>query len=87
MGIEVTGDIQKICWALWICSSSGETVGIEKIDQALERLFAMDPRNYEDTVAMLVPSQLKVPKTLANPESNSDRLKFRSAKNAKRYLA
>lgn len=70
LGIEVTGDVQQMCWALWICSSSGETIGTEKIDQALEQLFAMESRNYEDTVAMLAPSQLKVLKTLASPPFN-----------------
>ena len=65
LGIHVTGDIQQLCWALWLCSSPGETVGLEKFDEALELLFAMDSRNFEDTVALLAPSQLRILQTLA----------------------
>ena len=68
LGIYVTGDIQQICWALWTCSSEKETIGHNHLEEALELLFAMESRNYEDTVALLAPSQLKVLKTLATHE-------------------
>jgi hypothetical protein len=66
LGIQVTGDIQQMCWALWMSSSSGDTIGSNKIDEALELLFAMESRNFEDTVTVLAPSQLKVLNTLAS---------------------
>lgn len=68
LGIHITGDIQQLCWAIWICSKPGETLGLEKIDEALELLFAMDSGNFEDTVALLAPSQLKVVQALAKLE-------------------
>lgn len=68
LGIHVTGDIQQMCWALWICSSAGETIGPDKIDEALDQLFAMESRNFEDTVAVLAPSQLRILNALASHE-------------------
>lgn len=68
LGIHVTGDIQQICWALWLCSKEGETIRSENLAEALELLFAMDSGNFEDSVALLAPSQIKVLKAMSGPK-------------------
>lgn len=68
LGIHVTGDIQQICWALWICSKEKDTITPENLPEALDLLFAMDSGNFEDIVALLAPSQIKVLKAMASYE-------------------
>ena len=68
LGIHITGDLQQMCWALWTCSSNGDTVNLKTLDEALEMIFAMESRNFEDTVALLAPSQLKILQSLAHLE-------------------
>lgn len=57
LGIQITGDVQQLCWALWEASEEGETVDKTTIQRALERIFTLERISYEDTVSELTDVQ------------------------------
>ena len=57
LGINITGDIQQLCWALWEATETGDTVDKNTINAALERIFTLERTSYEDTVSELTDVQ------------------------------
>lgn len=65
LGVTVTGDAQQLCWALWLSSERGETLGVDSIDEALDMIFQIERSKYEDAVLNVSATQLKVLVALA----------------------
>ena len=57
LGIQITGDVQQLCWALWEASEPGDIVDKNTITKALERIFTLERISYEDTVSELTDVQ------------------------------
>jgi hypothetical protein len=57
LGIQITGDVQQLCWALWEASEEGDTINKDTITRALERIFTLERISYEDTVSELTDVQ------------------------------
>ncbi len=57
LGIQITGDIQQLCWALWEASEEGDTIDKQIIQKAMERIFTLERISYEDTVSELTDVQ------------------------------
>ncbi len=65
LGVNVTGDVQQLCWALWLLSERGGTVGVDSVDEALDMIFQIERSKYEDAVLNVSATQLKVLVALA----------------------
>ena len=65
LGVRVTGDIQQLCWALWLSSEPGKTIDQDSIDDALDTIFQIERSKYEDTVLNVSATQQKVLSALA----------------------
>jgi hypothetical protein len=61
----VTGDIQQFCESLWTISKEGESIGEEKILEALRLIFAREQKSYEVILARLTASYVRILQTLA----------------------
>lgn len=66
LGIEITGDVQQMCWALWQSTESGDELTEESLNQALEIIFEIEGSKYGDVVSTIAPSQLKCLLALAS---------------------
>lgn len=63
--LEITGDVQQLCSALWQSSSSGSTIGVATLDAAYERIFGQEIEGFRSTLGALPALQLRVLKTVA----------------------
>lgn len=63
--VQVTGDMQQICWALWLSTESGDTLDASSLDAALDMIFQIERAKYEDTVLNISPTQQKALVALA----------------------
>jgi hypothetical protein len=57
--INVAGDIQQLCSALWDTTSYGDYILEEQIPSALEQIFAHESKGYETTLKIISGQQLK----------------------------
>ncbi len=55
--IQITGDMQQICWALWLSSETGEKLDAAPLDNALDMIFQIERSKYEDTLLNVSPAQ------------------------------
>ncbi len=58
--INVAGDIQQLCSALWDTTSYGDHILEEQIPSALEQIFAHESKGYETTLKIISGQQLKL---------------------------
>jgi uncharacterized protein len=58
--LNVAGDIQQLCGAIWEISKNGEQVGSEHLPLALEQIFIHELRGYETILRIVSAQQLKV---------------------------
>lgn len=58
IGCNNPGDIQRLCVALWQVSSAGDTITKEHLPGALEFIFTVENRSYEDIVEQVSAQQM-----------------------------
>jgi len=56
---EIPGDIQQFCEALWSVTSDHETIGQNKLKDALELIFAREQKSYENDLSLLTDFQIR----------------------------
>jgi len=57
--------VQRLCVALWQISSEGDTLTRDLVPAALEFIFTIENRAYEDTVEQITGQQMACLRTLA----------------------
>jgi len=65
LGCENPGDIQRLCIALWQISSEGDTLTRRHVPRALEFIFTIENRAYEDIVEQISGQQMACLRALA----------------------
>jgi hypothetical protein len=63
--LEITGDIQQLCSALWQSSDSGTVIGSTTLDAAYERIFGQEIEGFRSIIGGLPPLQRRVLKRIA----------------------
>lgn len=61
----LTGDVQQFCEALWTLSREGETIGEERIPEALDLIFSREQKFYEIILSRLPASYVRMLQALA----------------------
>ena len=56
---NIPGDIQQLCEALWEVTTEKEIIGLDKLKNALELIFAREQKSYENYISLLTNIQLK----------------------------
>ncbi len=63
--LEVPGDIQQLCAALWECSDSGCVIEADTLREACERVFSQEIEGFRSLITELTALQLRVLKFIA----------------------
>lgn len=56
---NIPGDIQQLCEALWEVTLEKEIIGLDKLKNALELIFAREQKSYENYINLLTNIQLR----------------------------
>ncbi len=56
---NIPGDIQQLCEALWEVTLEKESIGLDKLKNALELIFSREQKSYENYISLLTNIQLK----------------------------
>lgn len=56
---NIPGDIQQLCEALWEVTLKKEIIGLDKLKNALELIFAREQKSYENYINLLTNIQLR----------------------------
>lgn len=65
IGCKNPGDIQRLCVALWQITSFGESISRKHVPKALEFLYTIENKAYEDIVEALTEQQIACLRALA----------------------
>jgi len=65
IGCDNPGDIQRLCVALWQITEGGDNITREQLPDALEFVFAIENRAYEDIVEQITGQQMSCLRALA----------------------
>jgi hypothetical protein len=57
---NIPGDIQQLCGCIWEITSEKEIIGINKLKNAMELVFAREQKSYESYIRLLTNIQFKV---------------------------
>ena len=68
---EIPGDIQQFCEALWSVTSDHETIGQNKLKDALELIFAREQKSYENDLSLLTDFQIRCLLAIAREGGNN----------------
>jgi hypothetical protein len=67
---DIPGDIQQLCEALWTVTSSHSVIGLERLKDALELIFAREQKSYENDISLLTDFQIRCLLTIAREGGN-----------------
>ena len=65
-GLDIPGDIQQLCAALWDVSSQGDMISSPSLECAYDRIFAQELEGFRSLLSGLTALQLRVLKSIAN---------------------
>ena len=68
---NIPGDIQQLCEALWEVTLEKEIIGLDKLKNAIELIFAREQKSYENYISLLTNIQLKCLMAIAKEGGNS----------------
>lgn len=68
---DIPGDIQQFCEALWTVTSDNETIGQNKLKDALELIFAREQKSYENDLSLLTDFQIRCLVAIAREGGNN----------------
>jgi hypothetical protein len=63
--LEITGDVQQLCSALWQSSKAGTTLNAATLDMAYQRIFGQEIEGFRNLLGNLPALQLRVLKDIA----------------------
>lgn len=69
--LEITGDKQQLCSALWQSSKAGETIETKTLDIAHQRIFGQEIEDFCNILGHLPALQLRVLKAIAMHGTNN----------------
>ena len=64
-GLDVPGDIQQLCAAIWESSSSGDSIGSGVLEEAFDRVMSQEIEGFRSLLGSLTSLQLRVLKVIA----------------------
>lgn len=64
--LEITGDVQQLCSAIWQSSKPGSTVGKTTLEAAYQRIFGQEIEGFRTVIGNLPALQLRVLKEIAH---------------------
>jgi len=67
---DIPGDIQQLCEALWTVTSSNNVIGLDRLKDALELIFAREQKSYENDMSLLTDFQIRCLLTIAREGGN-----------------
>ncbi len=67
---DIPGDIQQLCEALWTVTTRNSVIGIDKLKDALELIFAREEKSYENDMSLLTDFQIRCLLTVAKEGGN-----------------
>jgi AAA+ ATPase superfamily predicted ATPase len=67
---DIPGDIQQLCEALWTVTSSNHVIGLDRLKDALELIFAREQKSYENDMSLLTDFQVRCLLTVAREGGN-----------------